>query len=243
MTKKNSKEASIIILTHLNGLKKLVFVKNFLKSKKSDYRFLFDKSQYLELAFFRDIPSHEKKSRSRGSKNPGISRRSKIPKKSRGFCDNPGIKIPNFSGLFRAFPIPIPGISEFSGFCTWDFLEFFRGFQIPIPIPGISGFFETLKSRFTGFRDWGSRKNPILKPTLPIFISILISHFSEPSLLHVRSSFIHLSLCPMKSTREGNLISIRFKRSPKPNNGAFPLIFCCPCFELRFVFCVKFLHL
>ena len=107
--------------------------------------------------------------------------------------------------FFRYFlrfhiPIPIPGISGFSGFFFRDFFGifqrfknpdpdprdfgifgiflsgFFRDFQIPIPIPGISGFSgffdlaQNKKSRSRipgiGIRDSGSRKNPIPKQTL-----------------------------------------------------------------------------
>ena len=85
-----------------------------------------------------------------------------------------------FSGFFRDFhiPIPIPGISEVSGFITRDFPRFsnpdpdlrdfsifgilhsgfFQDFQIPIPIPGILGIFGILHSGF--FRNFSRFSYP-----------------------------------------------------------------------------------
>ena len=70
----------------------------------------------------------------------------------------------DFLGIFRDFQIPIriPEILH-SGF--------FRDYQIPIPIPGVSGFsgfFNLAQNK--KFRDSGSRKNSIPKPTLVMMI-------------------------------------------------------------------------
>ena len=101
-----------------------------------------------------------KKSRSRGSKIPGISQEINPDPRDFGIFGN------FHSGFFRDFEIPIPilGISGFLGVRTRDFFGVFRGFKIPIPIPGIFGFSEFFtrdffgilksRSRSLGFRDF-----------------------------------------------------------------------------------------
>ena len=59
------------------------------------------------------------------------SRRLKIPKNSQGFCENPGDKTPETPKIPNSGDLPrIP----------WNLHWNFQKFQIPIPIPGISGF-------------------------------------------------------------------------------------------------------
>ena len=100
-----------------------------------------------ELAFCRDIPSHEKK-----FPIPGIQNSRDIPKvknpESRGFCVNPENKIPKnkiprlekYPGIFGIFHSGFFDLFK-SRSRSPGFSGFFRAIQIPIPIPGISGFF------------------------------------------------------------------------------------------------------